>query len=70
MPDNLDLIVIGGGTAGISAAQAAVTQRKRVLMVSEGPLGGASEGPEDGAGVAEGSGGVPLGSASGRVAPR
>lgn len=40
MPDNLDLIVIGGGTAGISAAQAAVTQRKRVLMVSEGPLGG------------------------------
>ena len=38
--DELDLIVIGGGTAGLSAAQAAVALGKRVLMVSEGPLGG------------------------------
>ena len=40
MSDAYDLVVIGGGTAGLSAAQAAVTLGKRVLLVSEGPLGG------------------------------
>jgi pyruvate/2-oxoglutarate dehydrogenase complex dihydrolipoamide dehydrogenase (E3) component len=40
MSDAYELVVIGGGTAGISAAQAAVTLGKRVLLVSDGPLGG------------------------------
>lgn len=35
-----DLAVIGGGTAGLVAAQAAAAQHKRVLLISEGPLGG------------------------------
>ena len=35
-----DLAVIGGGTAGIVAAQTAAAQHKRVLLISEGPLGG------------------------------
>jgi pyruvate/2-oxoglutarate dehydrogenase complex dihydrolipoamide dehydrogenase (E3) component len=35
-----DLAVIGGGTAGLVAAQTATAQRKRVLLISEGPLGG------------------------------
>jgi pyruvate/2-oxoglutarate dehydrogenase complex dihydrolipoamide dehydrogenase (E3) component len=36
----LDLAVIGGGTAGLVAAQTAAAQHKRVLLISEGPLGG------------------------------
>lgn len=40
MNDSYDLVAIGGGTAGISAAQAAVAMGKKVLLVSEGPLGG------------------------------
>jgi pyruvate/2-oxoglutarate dehydrogenase complex dihydrolipoamide dehydrogenase (E3) component len=35
-----DLAVIGGGTAGLVAAQTAARQRKRVLLISDGPLGG------------------------------
>jgi pyruvate/2-oxoglutarate dehydrogenase complex dihydrolipoamide dehydrogenase (E3) component len=35
-----DLAVIGGGTAGIVAAQTAAALHKRVLLISEGPLGG------------------------------
>lgn len=38
--DAFDLVAIGGGTAGLSAAQVAVAMGKRVLLVSEGPLGG------------------------------
>ena len=40
MSEAFDLAVIGGGTAGIVAAQTAAAQRKRVLLISEGPLGG------------------------------
>jgi pyruvate/2-oxoglutarate dehydrogenase complex dihydrolipoamide dehydrogenase (E3) component len=35
-----DLAVIGGGTAGLTAAQVAAHAHKRVLLISEGPLGG------------------------------
>lgn len=38
--DEVDLAVIGGGTAGLSAAQAAQHGGHQVLLVSEGPLGG------------------------------
>jgi pyruvate/2-oxoglutarate dehydrogenase complex dihydrolipoamide dehydrogenase (E3) component len=38
--DAFDLAVIGGGTAGLTAAQTAAHARKRVLLISEGPLGG------------------------------
>jgi len=38
--DAFDLAVIGGGTAGLVAAQTAVQLRRRVLLVSDGPLGG------------------------------
>ena len=40
MSDAFDLAVIGGGTAGLSAAQTAARRGRRVLLVSEGPLGG------------------------------
>lgn len=40
MTDPFDLAVIGGGTAGLTAAQVAARARKRVLLISEGPLGG------------------------------
>jgi pyruvate/2-oxoglutarate dehydrogenase complex dihydrolipoamide dehydrogenase (E3) component len=40
MSESFDLVVIGGGTAGLSAVQAALGLGKRPLMVSEGPLGG------------------------------
>ncbi len=35
-----DLIVVGGGAAGLSAARAGIRGKRRVLLVSEGPLGG------------------------------
>jgi len=38
--DAFDLAVIGGGTAGLAAAQMAAGRRRRVLLVSDGPLGG------------------------------
>ena len=40
MSDAFDLAVIGGGTAGLAAAQTAAQLQRRVLMISEGPLGG------------------------------
>ncbi len=36
-----DLIVIGGGAAGINAAKAALALKARVVLVDRGPLGGA-----------------------------
>src|ERR1019366_8761481 len=38
--DAFDLAVIGGGTAGLVAAQTAAQLRRRVLLISDGPLGG------------------------------
>jgi len=35
-----DLVVVGGGAAGLSAARAGVRRGKRTVLVSEGPLGG------------------------------
>ena len=40
MSDAFDLAVIGGGTAGLTAARTAARRQRRVLLVSEGPLGG------------------------------
>ena len=40
MPDRYDVAVVGGGTAGITAAQVARHAGRSVLLVSEGPLGG------------------------------
>ncbi len=40
MSDAFDLAVIGGGTAGLAAAQTAAHRRRRVLLISDGPLGG------------------------------
>ena len=40
MPGSWDLIVIGGGTAGLGAAAAGVFAGARVLLVSEGEIGG------------------------------
>jgi pyruvate/2-oxoglutarate dehydrogenase complex dihydrolipoamide dehydrogenase (E3) component len=37
---DFDLIVIGGGAAGISAARTALRRRARVAMVQAGPVGG------------------------------
>lgn len=35
-----DLVVVGGGAAGLSAARAGVRSGKRTVLVSDGPLGG------------------------------
>jgi glutathione reductase (NADPH) len=35
-----DLVVIGGGAAGINAAKAALALKARVALVDRGPLGG------------------------------
>jgi pyruvate/2-oxoglutarate dehydrogenase complex dihydrolipoamide dehydrogenase (E3) component len=40
MPGNWDLIVIGGGAAGLGAARAGAVAGARVLLVSEGEIGG------------------------------
>lgn len=40
MPDGWDLIVIGGGAAGLGAARAGAAAGARVLLVSEGEIGG------------------------------
>ena len=40
MTVSFDLAVIGGGTAGLVAAQTAAARHKRVVLISEGPLGG------------------------------
>jgi len=39
--DSYDLVVIGGGAAGINAVKAAVALKARVALVDRGPLGGA-----------------------------
>jgi pyruvate/2-oxoglutarate dehydrogenase complex dihydrolipoamide dehydrogenase (E3) component len=40
MADTYDLVVIGGGAAGLGAARAAARARARVLIVTDGPPGG------------------------------
>jgi pyruvate/2-oxoglutarate dehydrogenase complex dihydrolipoamide dehydrogenase (E3) component len=40
VPDSWDLIVIGGGAAGLGAARAGAAAGARVLLVSEGEIGG------------------------------
>jgi len=39
--DSYDLVVIGGGAAGINAVKAAIALKARVALVDRGPLGGA-----------------------------
>jgi glutathione reductase (NADPH) len=39
--ESYDLLVIGGGAAGINAVKAAIAQKARVALVARGPLGGA-----------------------------
>lgn len=38
--DNYDLVVIGGGSAGLAAARTAKSRDARVLLISDGPIGG------------------------------
>ena len=38
--DRYDLIIVGGGAAGINALKAAVAMTARVALVDRGPLGG------------------------------
>ncbi|MBI1734087.1 MAG: FAD-dependent oxidoreductase [Candidatus Rokubacteria bacterium] len=38
--DRYDLLIIGGGAAGINAAKAAMALKARVALVDRGPLGG------------------------------
>jgi pyruvate/2-oxoglutarate dehydrogenase complex dihydrolipoamide dehydrogenase (E3) component len=38
--ERYDLVVIGGGAAGINAAKTAVSLKARVALVDRGPLGG------------------------------
>ena len=38
--DRYDLLVIGGGAAGINAAKAARTLKASVALIDRGPLGG------------------------------
>ncbi len=38
--DRYDLVVIGGGAAGINAAKAALALEARVALIDRGPLGG------------------------------
>jgi len=38
--DDYDLTVVGGGAAGLAAAQAGAAARARTLLVSEGEIGG------------------------------
>ena len=40
MPQAWDLIVIGGGAARLGAARTGATAGARVLLVSEGEIGG------------------------------
>ena len=39
-PDRHDLVILGGGAAGITAAKTARTLGARVVLVDRGPLGG------------------------------
>ncbi len=38
--ERYDVIIIGGGAAGINAVKAAVALKARVVLVDRGPLGG------------------------------
>jgi pyruvate/2-oxoglutarate dehydrogenase complex dihydrolipoamide dehydrogenase (E3) component len=38
--ERYDLVIVGGGAAGINALKAAVTREARVVLVDRGPLGG------------------------------
>ena len=38
--DRYDLVIVGGGAAGINAAKTAVALQARVALVDSGPLGG------------------------------
>ena len=38
--DRYDLLIIGGGAAGINAAKAAMGLNARVALIDRGPLGG------------------------------
>jgi pyruvate/2-oxoglutarate dehydrogenase complex dihydrolipoamide dehydrogenase (E3) component len=38
--DRFDLVVIGGGAAGINAAKTALKLEKSVALLDRGPLGG------------------------------
>ena len=38
--ERYDLLILGGGAAGINAAKAAMTSGARVALVDRGPLGG------------------------------
>jgi pyruvate/2-oxoglutarate dehydrogenase complex dihydrolipoamide dehydrogenase (E3) component len=38
--ERYDVVVIGGGAAGINAVKTAVTLKARVALVDRGPLGG------------------------------
>jgi pyruvate/2-oxoglutarate dehydrogenase complex dihydrolipoamide dehydrogenase (E3) component len=38
--ERYDMIVIGGGAAGINAAKTAASLKARVILVDRGPLGG------------------------------
>lgn len=38
--DSYDLVIIGGGAAGINAAKTAVMLQARVALIDRGPLGG------------------------------
>jgi glycerol-3-phosphate dehydrogenase len=38
--ERYDLIIVGGGAAGINALKAAVTLKAKVALVDRGPLGG------------------------------
>jgi pyruvate/2-oxoglutarate dehydrogenase complex dihydrolipoamide dehydrogenase (E3) component len=38
--ERYDLVIVGGGAAGINALKAAVTLKVRVALVDRGPLGG------------------------------
>ena len=39
--ERYDLVVIGGGAAGINAVKTALALKARVALVDRGPLGGA-----------------------------
>jgi pyruvate/2-oxoglutarate dehydrogenase complex dihydrolipoamide dehydrogenase (E3) component len=38
--DRYDLVIVGGGAAGINAAKTAIALHRSVALVDRGPLGG------------------------------